>query len=77
MLARLGHKVLRLRRVAIGPVPLGHLAPGKARPLAGAALERLRRVAERAGDPGRHGEGEEMLPRGRRDRAGTGGRHPR
>src|SRR5205823_1125237 len=33
MLARLGHKVLRLRRVALGPVRLGTLAAAKARRL--------------------------------------------
>jgi 23S rRNA pseudouridine2605 synthase len=77
MLARLGHKVLRLRRVAIGPVPLGHLSPGKARPLAGAALERLRRVAEWAGDPRRSEGDEHAPPRGRRPGARAGGRHPR
>src|SRR5262249_56430683 len=33
MLARLDHKVMRLRRVAIGSVRLGHLGSGKARRL--------------------------------------------
>ncbi len=33
MLARLGHKVMRLRRIAIGPIQLGRLAVGKSRPL--------------------------------------------
>src|SRR5207302_7969706 len=33
MLARLGHKVLRLRRVALGPVRMGTLPSGKARRL--------------------------------------------
>ena len=31
MLARIGHKVLTLRRIAIGPVKLGDLAPGEYR----------------------------------------------
>ena len=30
MLAKLGHKVLRLKRIAIGPVDIGNLPPGKA-----------------------------------------------
>jgi len=45
MLAKLGHKVLHLRRVAIGPVKLGRLKKGKARKLSLAELERLRRAA--------------------------------
>lgn len=45
MLARLGHKVMRLKRIALGPVHLGHLAPGKARKLAGRELAALRRAA--------------------------------
>jgi len=45
MLARLGHKVLRLRRIALGPVMLGSLGPGKTRRLTGAELSALRRSA--------------------------------
>jgi 23S rRNA pseudouridine2605 synthase len=48
MLARLGHKVMRLRRTAIGPVFLGRLPPGKSRPLRHDELARLRRVADRS-----------------------------
>jgi 23S rRNA pseudouridine2605 synthase len=47
MLARLGHKVLRLRRVAIGPIQLGNLATGKSRPLTGPEVRALRGAAER------------------------------
>jgi 23S rRNA pseudouridine2605 synthase len=47
MLARLNHKVLRLRRVALGPVYLGRLHSGKARPLRADELARLRRAADR------------------------------
>jgi 23S rRNA pseudouridine2605 synthase len=46
MLARLGHKVLRLRRVALGPVQLGRLRSGKVRPLMGRELGELRRAAD-------------------------------
>lgn len=47
MLARLGHKVLRLKRIAFGPVLLGRLATGKSRPLTAAELAALRRAATR------------------------------
>jgi 23S rRNA pseudouridine2605 synthase len=51
MLARLDHKVLNLRRIAIGPVELKNLASGKARKLSGPELEALRRIA-RSGERG-------------------------
>jgi 23S rRNA pseudouridine2605 synthase len=47
MLARLGHKVMRLRRVAIGPVRLDRLPKGKARKIQRAELEALRRSVRR------------------------------
>jgi 23S rRNA pseudouridine2605 synthase len=47
MLARLKHKVLRLRRVAIGPVQLGHLSSGKARRLTAEELARLRETGQK------------------------------
>jgi 23S rRNA pseudouridine2605 synthase len=46
MLARLGHKVLHLRRIAIGPVQLKSLASGKARRLTAQELSALRRAAQ-------------------------------
>src|SRR5205085_1698895 len=46
MLARLGHKVMRLRRIALGRIHLGRLGIGKSRPLKANELESLRRVAE-------------------------------
>jgi len=45
MLAKLGHKVLRLKRVAIGGVQLGNLKAGKARRLRMTELASLRRTA--------------------------------
>ncbi len=45
--ARVGHKVLQLRRVAIGPLRMGNLAPGQSRRLTGAEVEQLRRCVER------------------------------
>jgi 23S rRNA pseudouridine2605 synthase len=47
MLARLGHKVLRLRRVALGPVRLEMLPAGKARRLTQPELDALKRVGQR------------------------------
>jgi 23S rRNA pseudouridine2605 synthase len=47
MLARLKHKVMRLRRIAIGPVQLGRLKTGKSRPLSAQELTVLRNVAGR------------------------------
>jgi 23S rRNA pseudouridine2605 synthase len=48
MLARLGHKVMRLRRIAIGPVKLDQLPKGKARRVSEAELVELRRYVARA-----------------------------
>jgi 23S rRNA pseudouridine2605 synthase len=62
MLARLNHKVLRLKRVAIGPVILGRLASGKSRPLHGDELARLRRAGDHPSRPA----GAEAGPRRRR-----------
>jgi 23S rRNA pseudouridine2605 synthase len=51
MLARLNHKVLRLKRTAIGPVQLGRLASGRSRPLTKNELSRLRRASDRLTQP--------------------------
>lgn len=45
ILARVGHKVLRLTRTAVGPVRLGTLPPGGSRPLTREELAALRREA--------------------------------
>ncbi|MCI0457557.1 MAG: rRNA pseudouridine synthase [Gemmataceae bacterium] len=42
MLAKLDHKVLKLKRIAIGPLHLGHLRSGKARRLRPAELKALK-----------------------------------
>jgi 23S rRNA pseudouridine2605 synthase len=47
MLARLEHKVLRLKRIAIGPIRLDKLRNGRARPLKPEEVAKLRRAAER------------------------------
>ena len=45
VLAKMGHKVLRLIRVAVGPVRLGNLAPGECRPLGQREVQALRKAA--------------------------------
>lgn len=45
ILAAVGHPVVRLVRVRIGPVRLGRLAPSASRPLTGAEVQRLQRTA--------------------------------
>jgi 23S rRNA pseudouridine2605 synthase len=47
MLARLGHKVLRLRRIGLGPLRLGTLPSGRTRRLTKAEVDALRCVAQR------------------------------
>jgi 23S rRNA pseudouridine2605 synthase len=42
LLARVGHKVLRLKRVGLGPLRLGDLAPGEFRPLRREEVRALR-----------------------------------
>src|SRR5262245_3647684 len=45
MLAKLGHKVMSLTRVAVGPITLKGLAPGQYRTLSHGEVELLRKVA--------------------------------
>jgi 23S rRNA pseudouridine2605 synthase len=47
MLARLGHKVVRLRRIGLGPLRLGTLPSGRARRLTKEEADALKRVAQR------------------------------
>lgn len=85
MLARLGHKVHQLKRVAVGGLSLGNLLPGQWRQLAWSEVEALRRDAIAAvgsADPGparpshdrRGGPGG---PGGRRPPGGSRGARPR
>ena len=46
MLAKLGHKVMRLRRIAIGPLKLDRLPKGKSRKLSLKELQSLRHSIE-------------------------------
>ncbi len=45
LLARVGHKVLRLKRVGLGPLRLGELAPGEFRPLRREEVRALKEAA--------------------------------
>ena len=47
MLAKLDHKVLRLKRIAIGPLEIGNLTPGKSRPLNVHEIKSIKRLAEK------------------------------
>ncbi|GIW94316.1 MAG: hypothetical protein KatS3mg110_2357 [Pirellulaceae bacterium] len=47
MLAKMGHKVMRLKRVAIGPLRLGKLPVGAYRPLSPSEVEQLRNAARK------------------------------
>ena len=50
MLAKLGHKVMRLRRVAIGPIELDKLPKGKARRATEAEVAELRKLVAAANE---------------------------
>jgi 23S rRNA pseudouridine2605 synthase len=60
MLAKFGHKVMSLTRVAVGPITLRGLRPGEWRPLAPPEIEDLRRAA--AGMPTRAARGRTERP---------------
>ncbi|HWB00536.1 MAG TPA: pseudouridine synthase, partial [Pirellulales bacterium] len=53
ILARMGHKVMRLRRIALGPLRLKDLAPGDVRRLTGEELHELRGAGSSAAQPKR------------------------
>jgi 23S rRNA pseudouridine2605 synthase len=57
LLARVGHKVQRLKRIAVGPVRLGDLPTGAVRPLSKKEVEALQHAVAR----GRH-ESSENVP---------------
>jgi 23S rRNA pseudouridine2605 synthase len=45
LFARVGHKVMRLKRIAFGPLSLSKLSEGRFRPLTGAELKLLRKLS--------------------------------
>jgi 23S rRNA pseudouridine2605 synthase len=49
LFARVGHKVMRLKRVAFGPLSLGKLAEGRFRILTGPELKAVRELSGRTG----------------------------
>lgn len=52
MLAKMDHKVMRLKRIAIGPVQIGQLAAGKSRRLTRAELHDLQNLVRAESTPG-------------------------
>ena len=48
ILARIGHKVLQLKRIAVGPLQLGNLPVGACRPLTREEVQMLERATERS-----------------------------
>ncbi len=78
MLARLEHKVLRLKRIAIGPIRLDRLPRGKSRPLKPDEVEALRRASERRARPRAAPPPEPALEKvGARNERPAGGAMPR
>src|SRR5690606_6720727 len=51
LMARVGHKVMRLERVGFGPVRLGRLKPGEFRELRPQEVLALRALVEKTGSP--------------------------
>jgi 23S rRNA pseudouridine2605 synthase len=47
LLARIGHKVMKLTRIAIGPLRLANLQPGESRPLSRDEVEELYRASHK------------------------------
>jgi 16S rRNA U516 pseudouridylate synthase RsuA-like enzyme len=66
MSAQVGHPVLKLKRIAYGPLRLGRLAPGAWRDL---SQEELRNLEAAAGGDGR--EYEDYVPSGGRSKGPT------
>lgn len=73
LLARIGHKVLRLKRVAFGPLRLGPLETGEWRPLAEPEIRALHEFAARVD---RAGAEDADAPQGSRREHGDATRRP-
>ncbi|GAB6165603.1 hypothetical protein JCM19992_16030 [Thermostilla marina] len=65
ILARVGHKVMRLKRIAVGPVRLGRLAVGHWRPLSSEEVAALRAAAGLTRTENQQGEKSPKAPRKR------------
>ncbi len=70
MLSAVGHPVVRLIRVGLGPLRLGKLPPGKTRPLSAHELHALRQVTRRSRTPSARARGAPTAPAGRRTASG-------
>ena len=51
MCEAVGHRVVKLRRVRLGPLELGRMTPGECRPVTSRELRELRRAAGFPGQP--------------------------
>ncbi|MEX2288404.1 MAG: pseudouridine synthase [Planctomycetaceae bacterium] len=74
MLARVGHKVIDLERIAFGPLKLGRLPPGHYRPLRPSELDQLRDFAAGVRDSKRKAGPRSNRPK--RARAKRSGKSP-
>jgi 23S rRNA pseudouridine2605 synthase len=63
MLARIGHKVIQLERIAFGPLKLGRLPVGRCRPLRPVELKALRSLIEGKSTPRRTRKPKRSRPR--------------
>jgi len=84
ILARIGHKVLQLKRIAVGPLRLGDLPVGACRPLTREEVQMLERAtaraegqSRRAAKAGRKGAAADRGPRAASGRKRHGGRADR
>jgi 23S rRNA pseudouridine2605 synthase len=71
VLARVGHKVVRLKRIAIGPLRLGELPTGETRTLTRDEIRQLQGLGQR---PGKRRPGGSRPEKGRRPRGQHGQR---
>jgi 23S rRNA pseudouridine2605 synthase len=72
ILARLGHKVQTLRRIAVGPLRLGDVPPGAYRVVTSQEVEKLWAATETAAEESAtRGRGKRSSPRAGNPRAGT------
>lgn len=69
ILARLGHKVQQLRRIAVGPLRLGDVPSGAYRIVTPLEVEKLRRASETSADP--DATDQRSKPKGVKKREGT------
>ncbi len=67
---RAGHKVMKLKRVAFGPIRLGSLSMGKFRPISKDEMGAIRVILERNTNPGSEDGSEDGPKRARRKKSG-------